>query len=100
MIEGQLERTRVQRRREELERELEVPPFPVELQYIWDAFWRLRRRKGGSGFALSPIEWTDIEAFCRFAGKSLSSWDVSLIEMLDDLYLDSQAQRTETDKAQ
>jgi hypothetical protein len=50
-------------------------------------FHRLRRRKGSNGFSLMPIEWPDIDAFCRNAGVILTAWEVDLIEMLDDLLL-------------
>lgn len=71
----------------DLEAELSCGPFPKPVGYLWRAFWRLRRRKGGSGFGLSPIEWPDIDAFVRNARVALVPWEIELIEDLDDLYL-------------
>jgi hypothetical protein len=64
--------------------------LPLELAYLWQVFWRLRRRKQ-NGFAVGAIEWTDIDAFVRLTGVMLSEWEISVIEMLDDLYLSARA---------
>lgn len=71
----------------EYEAELALPPFPKALEYIWQAFWRLRSRVNGSGFGAGRISWSDIDAFCRYSRISLVPWEVELIERLDDLYL-------------
>jgi hypothetical protein len=47
----------------------------------------MRNRKGGNGFAPSPIEWTDIDAFLRRSGLALAPWEIEMIEVVDDLYL-------------
>lgn len=67
--------------------ELETADFPLPLLYLWVAFNRIRRRKGGNGFAPSPIEMTDIDAFNRLSGMALAPWEVAMIERLDDLFL-------------
>ena len=59
---------------------------PPALAYLWHAFGRLRRRKGG-GWGAVPIEWTDIEAFCRRSGLRLRPWEIEIIETLDDLFV-------------
>jgi hypothetical protein len=79
----------------QLEEELAAPPLPRALTYLWLAYWRLRRRKGGSGFGPSPIEWPDIDAFVRYSGMRLRPWELEVIEMLDDLYLVEQGRRAE-----
>lgn len=86
-LEGMRERTQRPERLAEIERELTLPPFPAALAYLWSAFNRLRRRKGGNGFAPSPLEWSDIDAFVRHSGARLAPWEIALIEDLDDLWL-------------
>lgn len=87
-IEGLLARPKLSAaKRAKYEAEIALPPFPKALRYLWDAFWRIRRRKGGNGFGASPIEWPDIDAFVRNSDVRLSSWEVMAIEDLDDLYL-------------
>jgi hypothetical protein len=74
-----------------LEAELALPPMPMGLLYLWQAYHRLRRRKGGSGFGASPIEWPDIDAFVRNSRFELAPWELEILEMLDDLYMTQQA---------
>jgi hypothetical protein len=90
VIEGLASRTRNPERRADYEAELAVPPLPSAVAYLWSMFWRLRRRKRNA-FAVSAIEWTDIDAFLRLTGIKLSEWEISVIELLDDLYLSARA---------
>lgn len=96
MLEGLLARAQDPAKLAGYEAQLLCPPFPRSLNYLWRAFYRLRRRKGSNGFAMMPIEWPDIDAFCRNARFPLAEWEVELIEMLDDLFLVSQ-QSAESD---
>lgn len=75
----------------ELETELDTPPFPVAVSYIWDAWQRLRSRKGPGFSGHLPIEWSDIDAFMRATKKRLAPWEVEMIEMIDDAFLDQVA---------
>jgi len=83
-----IERTKNPNRRRGYELELECPPFPSALDYLWRTFSRLRRRKGSNGFSISPIEWPDIDAFVRNAHFPLNQWEIEILEMLDDLFLE------------
>lgn len=83
----------------ELEAMLACPPLPPARAYLWDTYWRLRRRKGGTGFGASPIEWPDLHAFTLQSRFHLAPWEVELIEAIDDCYLAEQARasrRSET----
>jgi len=91
ILQGLLSRAKTDERRAELESELHGQEMPAALVYLWVAFIRLRRRKGSNGFAVSPIEWPDFDAFVRLAGVRLSPWEISVIEDLDDLFLAEQA---------
>jgi len=82
-----LKRSRSAKKRAEYEADLETPPFPIPLAYLWAAYQRLRRRKGGSGFGISPLEWPDIDAFSRLSGLRLLPWEVAMLEKLDDAYI-------------
>jgi hypothetical protein len=35
----------------------------------------------------APLEWADIEAFCRRSGSDLRPWEVEVIEAIDDRWL-------------
>ena len=58
-------------------------------------FPRPRRRKGSNGFAASPIEWPDIDAFTRLAKFPLTAWEVEMAKTLDDLFLAAGARKAE-----
>lgn len=73
----------------ELEAELETPPFPIEIAYLWKAWSRLRRRKRSGPDGIAPLEWPDFDAYSRLAGQHLSPIDIELIEAIDDAYLAS-----------
>lgn len=60
--------------------------MPAALDYLWIVFSRLHARRGGTGFSLNPISWTDIDAFLRTSGVRLVPWEIRLIEELDDLF--------------
>lgn len=72
---------------DELEADLWVPPFPMAAAHVWESWQRIRRRKGAGPHGLAPVEWPDIEAFVRLTHTPLDAFDISLIEMLDDLLL-------------
>lgn len=90
-LEGLLKRARTAERRAELEAELELPEFPAALRYLWEMFFRLRRRQGGNGFAPAPLSWPAIDAFLRLSGCRVTPWEVELIEGLDDLWLEQRS---------
>jgi hypothetical protein len=84
-------RTRDPVKRARREAELECPPLPHAANVLWRVFMRLRRRKGSNGFAASPIEWPDIDAFLRLSRLTLTPWEIEIVEGLDDLFLKNQA---------
>jgi hypothetical protein len=62
-----------------------VPPLPLELEHVWNAFCRLNARRR-SGFSIEPIAWSELDAFIRLSRARLVPWEIQLIEMLDDLF--------------
>lgn len=87
-----MKRTRRSEKRAEYEDELWMPDFPMPAMYLWRAYHRIRNRKGGSGFGVSPLEWSDIDSFSRMSGTRLLPWEVAMIERLDDLWIRSMAE--------
>lgn len=73
--------------REKHQAALACPPLPAALDYLWQAFNRIRRRTGGGGFGRSPISWSDIDAFLRHAKLDLAPFEIEILEDLDDLFL-------------
>ena len=87
------DRARDPAKRAEREAELWCPAFPMAAWYLWQAYHRIRRRKGSAGFGPSPIEWPDIDAFIRRSKVNLAPWEILVIEEIDDLYIAEQAKR-------
>lgn len=90
-----VERTRDPKRRAEREAELETPPFPLALEYLWRTFIRLSSRRGSNGFGINPISWSEIDAFVRNSQLTLAPWEIEIIEMLDDLFRAEQGKAKE-----
>ena len=86
MIQGLLKRARKPEKIAEYEAQLFVPRFPKELSYLWQLYWRLRRRVSGGMSGREPISWSEIYGFLHLTKKTLTPWEVEVIEELDDLY--------------
>lgn len=84
-----MKRARSPERAAEIQSELELPPFPEELRYLWQAFVRLRNRLSGNGMGPCRIGLQDLDAFDRLSGMRLTPWEFAIIEQLDDLLLDA-----------
>ncbi|PWE57665.1 hypothetical protein DEM27_00175 [Metarhizobium album] len=88
---GLLQRARGERRRE-LEGDLNCPPLPAALSFLWEIYLRLRSRKSTDGMGnAQPIEWSDFDAFNRLSGLRLQPWEIELLETLDNIYLRARA---------
>lgn len=79
----------------ELTAKLAMPAYPAALDYLWKAYWRLRRRKAGGMSGPSPIEWPDLGEFNRSARLNLAPWEFQILERVDDAYLLAQAEQAE-----
>jgi hypothetical protein len=91
ILEGLIARTSNADRRAEYQAELDCPPLPEPLLYLWNAFCRLSARRGSNGFCANPISWPELDAFLRHAGVTLAPWEIRILEDLDDLFRQAQA---------
>lgn len=80
--------------RVQYERQLELPPLPPELMYLWKVYRRLSSRCGSNGFSQNPITWPDIDAFVRNARFPLAPWEIEVIEELDNIERSVRAKHT------
>ena len=85
ILEGLASRTKNAASRQRYLAELETPPFPGALLYLWQAYLRLARRRGSGGVGANPIGFADIDAFVRLTGIRLAPWEVEMLEELDDM---------------
>lgn len=79
--------------------ELQLPPFPRALAYLWAAYLRMRRRKAAGFNGPNPLEWPDVDAFVRCSAVDLRPWEIELIERIDDLFLSPEAKTVPTSGA-
>jgi hypothetical protein len=86
-LESLLARARNDKRRADLQKQLELPPFPSELHHVWRCFIRLSNRRPSTGFGGGMIPFSEIEAFQRLTGYRFSPWEVEQIETLDHVYV-------------
>lgn len=92
-LEGLAERTKRPEKRAEYEAQLQTPPLPAALAYLWTAYLRIRRRKGGSGFGPSPIDGGDVESYERRFRFRFTPWEHEMIDALDDAYMMAASER-------
>jgi len=64
--------------------------MPEVTEYLWHWFLRLSKRRGG-GFGPAPLTHSGMRDFFHLAGIRPSAWEIELLEELDDLYLQIQA---------
>jgi hypothetical protein len=63
-----------------------MPGFPEGLEYLWDHFLKLARRRQ-IGMAAGPLTYLELEAYERKALVRLSAWETALIMRIDDAVL-------------
>lgn len=63
--------------------------FPAVFFEVWESFQRLSARRSNNGMGLNPITYLDIDAFCRVTKTHLTDFEISIIERLDMLLLNS-----------
>jgi hypothetical protein len=61
----------------------EIPEMPSELGYIWVWFLELDAGRGGNGFGLNPLSYTEIQAWAYLKRVVLAAWEVEVIKLID-----------------
>lgn len=69
----------------------EVPPLPSELKPLWWTFISLHGARSANGMGVNPIPFSEIESWCRLNRVQLDPWEVDVIRLLDDAYLETTA---------
>jgi hypothetical protein len=63
--------------------ELEAPPLPAELAYLFDWFLDASSGRGGGFGGIQPLAWTEIEAWSRLLGLGLTPFEARVLRLLD-----------------
>lgn len=91
-LEGRLEKALEKGQTEKVEiltKQLETPPYPMALDYVVQAFFRIRNRVSNGG----PITWGEIASYCSLTRFRFRPWELELIERLDRAYMRAVADR-------
>lgn len=72
--------------------ELEGPPLPACLAYLWAWFVELSSARGGTGMGgVNPIGYQELAAWAGLRGISPTPFELEAIRRLDEALLRSQA---------
>lgn len=72
----------------------ELVELPKEFTKVWEDYLNLSSSRQ-AGFGLSPITYTEIDAYSRLMGIELESWEVQMIKMFDRVTLSEVAKQQE-----
>lgn len=66
------------------EKRKEIPKTSI---HVWYWFIRLHNRRRLNDSSINPITYSDIESFTSVNGIDLLSWELHLLEKIDDLFM-------------
>ena len=76
----------VQRQTGKVPKELAaIPEMPQELVYIWIWFCELDAARGGNGFGMNPISFSEVHAWATLTGNALQPWEVATLRRFDSV---------------
>lgn len=68
--------------------ELEGPPLPVALAYLWGWFTELASARGGNGLGgVNPIGYAEMDAWARLRALDPTPFEIDVLRRLDQSYL-------------
>ena len=65
---------------------LDGPDCPPEAWYLWEWYIALGNARGGNGFGLNPIGFTEIAAWSALTGCRPTPFEVGCLRALDDAF--------------
>lgn len=64
----------------------EIPKTSI---HVWYWFIRLHNRRRLNDSSINPFTYSDIDSFCRLNKINIQSWELQLIEGLDNIALEN-----------
>lgn len=81
-------------------KDLDVPDLPVELQYIWDYFQAMNRKRTVGLNAENPLSDLEIMAWQQRNKITFTQFENDCIDALDQAYLDrGKKQKSDADQS-
>lgn len=59
--------------------------MPEVLAYLWDWFLQLDNARGGNGFGLNPISYSEIQAWAQLTRIKPEPWEIEAIKRVDSV---------------
>ncbi len=75
----------LQRQGGQVVEQLFIAPCPIELEYLWVWFCKLRQHRTSNGFGMNRLEPVQIEAWFRLERADVEPWEVDVIYSLDTI---------------
>jgi hypothetical protein len=66
--------------------QLDGPPCPDELRYVWGWFVELSQRRT-RGMSATPLTWLEFDGWQRLTGITLTAFELDCLKGLDAEYL-------------
>ncbi len=57
--------------------------MPGDLVYLWLWFCELDAARGGNGFGLNPLGFTEISAWAQLTRNSPQPWEIEVLRRID-----------------
>ena len=67
--------------------ELRIPEFPNRLGHVLSWFGDLCERRGGSGFGVNPISYSEMQAYFNFKRLFPTDFELECLIELDNTYM-------------
>ncbi len=77
---------------------LDVPSVPAELQYLWDYFISMNRKRTVGAMCANPLSDEQISAWERRHRVTLSPFEQDCIDELDQAFLIAHVPKKQKDK--
>lgn len=66
---------------------------PDDLLHVWIWFQELRSAQGSNGFALTPIQWSELDAWCHRTGNDPTAEETDLLMIADRVFRSEVAEK-------
>jgi hypothetical protein len=76
-----------------IDAELDGPPFPDGLEYIWAWFCELDAARTSNGYSANPISWHEVDAWARLRRRRPTGFELDCLAGLDQVRVESLAKK-------
>ena len=67
--------------------QLEAPAFPESVRHVWQWFTELHEARPRTGMGVSPLLFSEIQAWSAMTGSVPTPWELGVIKSIDRAYM-------------